>query len=464
MILKAAEDTLTEKAMALSAESYFVVLFPLLDDERREKALGNEDRIIELNSSIMYLLSFVFPHLSAEFIQTQYPSMYSTLSHSMVRFKLIAPFIRSAIVCLKTILEAHIESDWFEDKSSLGELFALLLSFMTDERPKIRKVAQEVVTSLVHKRADVHAMVCELISSFCLNSTRKHADDAIHVMPMLKSCLPSFETTEVSISSCNNIVAGIQHCLQLGNNSLILCLFQQLDLYCRTLIDSSDGIIDKSNGPMYGVLKRLLDCIWKFSPATGHVEIVSGHILLQSLVSVVVCKIQLSLGKFEAFQETSKRAFSTLRPYLNNLGSDDGCMLSAVSGYGILFASVFGQDKFKIDPEVLAESINMIDTVLPSISNLKQNASGERIMDNILPLVAGMLEVLGENITCPAGSSLLEHLARLHDCRQLKSRDKLLKCFGVAIRSAGMDTFLSVLPLNLPKGPNPRAWLIPVLI
>ena len=150
--MKATEAVILEKGLELEAKNYFSALFPLLDDESRDASMKNDqNRIIEFNVAVCYLLAFVFPRLDREFLREAYSAgkMYSTLSHSMRRFHLIAPFVRSICVLAGCVLAAHAHADWKEEQSSLGEIFVILLGWSVDSRPKVRRSSQETITKIL---------------------------------------------------------------------------------------------------------------------------------------------------------------------------------------------------------------------------------------------------------------------------------------------------------------------------
>ena len=73
--------------MELEAKNYFSALFPLLDDEKRDASFKNDqNRIIEFNTAVCYLLAFIFPRLDDKFLRETYAAdgtMFATLSHSI---------------------------------------------------------------------------------------------------------------------------------------------------------------------------------------------------------------------------------------------------------------------------------------------------------------------------------------------------------------------------------------------
>ena len=171
-----------------------------MDDETRDASLKNDqNRIIEFNTAVCYLLSFVFPCLDAEFLRESYAAggMYATLSHSMRRFHLIAPFVRSVCILVGSVLTAHAQSDWKEEQSSLGELFVILLGWSIDSRPKVRRIAQETISKLLSSSEGSDAMefTTEFVSSALLNVTRKDPAVAIQLFPLMKQLLPSLNSS-----------------------------------------------------------------------------------------------------------------------------------------------------------------------------------------------------------------------------------------------------------------------------
>ena len=275
--MKATEAAIIEKGLPLEPKAYFEALFPLLDDEKRDVALKNDqNRIIEFNTAICYLLAFVFPRLDGEYLREIYADggmIYGTLSHAMRRFHLIAPFVRSMCVVVGAVLAAHSgAADWKDEKSSLGELFVSLLGWSVDARPKVRRAAHDTLMKLLMGGGCPEAVefTTEFVSSALLNATRKDPSAAIQLFPLLKQLLPKLNAGECQNSGVDNLVTGLLNCLNLGNTHLTCSGYEIIQSYAQEQVEAELIPGEESSwsslGRIYGLVKRIGEGMMKGRP------------------------------------------------------------------------------------------------------------------------------------------------------------------------------------------------------
>lgn len=471
-----------EKGLELEAKNYFSALFPLLDDERRDASLKNDqNRIIEFNTAVCYLLAFVFPRLEEEFLKETYAEsgIYATLSHAMRRFHLIAPFVRSVCVIVGSVLAAHAQADWKEEQSSLGELFVILLGWSVDSRPKVRRAAQDTISKSLRSSEGSEAaeFTTEFVSSALLNATRKDPSVAIQLFPLMKQLLPGLNSTSPLVDGLDNLITGLLNCLNLGNTHLTCSGYEIIQNYAQEQLEMSAGALidDKERlGKIYGILKRINDGILKHKPTPELVELSCAFLPAMAQSTLLTIYLQ---------QVMQKDAGATLQTALQIILSEffmkatDGNVLNA-AGSALLsvFFSLF--DRFDgvkwTRNEEMLHKVAIPALLAPEVAGIIVPVQGRQLQDalisarfaSFMPILARLTEILGESSVSSLGP-LIVQVARLHDCRYLTCREELVRVISVLVRVAGLPETVKLLPLNLIKtaasDESPLAWLLPVI-
>ena len=468
--------------MELEAKNYFSALFPLLDDEKRDASFKNDqNRIIEFNTAVCYLLAFIFPRLDDKFLRETYAAdgtMFATLSHSMRRFHLIAPFVRSVCVLVGSVLAAHSQADWKVEQNSLGELFVVLLSWSVDSRPKVRRAAQETIGKLLLESGkDCPAMefTTEFVASALLNATRKDPSESIQLFPLMKQLLPSLELCAAPlVDGLDNLITGLLNCLNLGNTRLTVSGYEIIQIYAQEQLEFGEEVDHERLGRVYGVVKRISDGILKHKPTPELVELSVAFLPALAQCTLLTIHLQQILQKDCVLTlQTSLQII--LQVFL--MKATDGNVLNAA---GSALLSVFYGLFDRADSAKWTKNEEMFHQIaLPAllardVAGVLVPAQGRQLQDAMIsarfgafmPILARLTEILGESAVSALGPLILQ-VARLHDCRYLSCREDLVRVISVLVRVAGLPEALKLLPLNLIKTAAceeaPRAWLLPVL-
>ncbi len=444
----------------MTPETYFSAIFPLLDDESKEGRFGGvEAKIVDFNVAVCYLLSFVFPLLPQEMLRAEAENngrLYATFAHSMRRFHLVAPFVRSACGCVCALLSAHAQDDWKDDRESLGELFLLLLGWSIDARPKVRKVAQEAVSSLVLESGSASALACEFASTALLNATRKDPSTVMQLLPLCKTLLslPVSEATD-------NLVSGLLHDLTLGNTSLSCLIYSTLEQFANA---ATEGPVEV-DGPIYGrVYKRLLDGLLK-TPPVEVAEIAVALLGALAALSGATIAIQVQLGKEP---EALKCTQSTLNVLLSGYfaaAQVPEVLLAAAQATHSFCSSIVSLESSLPLVEVLNGVAALMAPLIPGNGKALADALTLARFTALMPVLTGLIEASKQ---VEPFLSLLVTTARLHDTKFMAqdTRVEVIKMFSAAVKIGGIPMILEHLPLcllNSGNGSIPRAWLVPVL-
>ena len=256
-LLHSVESSLTEAKYALSFENYMNALVPLLQVER--EGVKGRTGDVEFQATVTYLLANLLSsvctlssnHKSS--ILAHYKGLYAGLTRGITQFApSSAPYARSALTVCKRVLDVVLgemattncsESDALI--TSHKDFYAFILqSAVIDFRPKVRKLAQDLLCSKETSKLDNGTKV-ELIGLPCFAQvthdfltsslqTLLESGDAdatsntiFHVVPLLGK-MPVNLTASIlirhypAISSCN--LGGKKKFVDEAVHGLIKCL------------------------------------------------------------------------------------------------------------------------------------------------------------------------------------------------------------------------------------------------
>ncbi|KAJ2504873.1 pre-rRNA processing protein, partial [Coemansia sp. RSA 2052] len=182
-MLLAVEETIREQGAPAEPASYFAALLTLLEQQAGAGSKG-------LSGTIIYLLSIVLPGVSHLMLRAKFSTMMAVLSQSLDLGSADVALLRSVISCLETVLAAQDAGSWGLAISQ--GTFRSLLALSTDSKPKIRKRAQEAVSTLLSRPpppAIVHpaAHITARFVIDTLSGAKSDAQAALHILQLLKT-------------------------------------------------------------------------------------------------------------------------------------------------------------------------------------------------------------------------------------------------------------------------------------
>lgn len=150
-LLLAIEATLTEESeTALTPVAYFAALLSTLEQIASLPADQQQvaDPEGETLAAVLYLLAMVLPYTPASIIRTRTSSLLEVLAPLLATLKESAPAIKSLFAIFATLF-LSLDNATLTSSLHYKQIYNTLLSFLVDGRPKVRRKAQEVVTSLL---------------------------------------------------------------------------------------------------------------------------------------------------------------------------------------------------------------------------------------------------------------------------------------------------------------------------
>ncbi|KAJ8102876.1 NUC173 domain-containing protein [Lipomyces tetrasporus] len=476
VILEAVEETLNEQTTELCASAYVVAFLSLLSQAFSASELNNQ----ELAAAAIYLLDVVLPHTSNLLLISKFTSILSYLTPLLSHSEASPALVRSAIGCLETILIAQGSSSWLASVSENGPTKALsrLLELSLDDRPKVRKCAQEAITNVLSHPppgpARVHPAL-NMCSDLALNLVKQQYSEFTGNSHLHRK---QHKSTSRTAASEKKIIFSLQLTRAIARNDLgwptskieSLCetlfsisrspdeflIMAALDVF-QSLFTSMVGESEDQEKIDSSTFAKIVDSIMNLRPAATD----------QQLAPTWLAIVAQCFAAYSAIDEAKAFArlpilFETISEYLESglpqtvATSASQCLIALVTTC--------------IPHEILVEGqlTNSTKRILSDISNsalsllsVKYQAAWKEVF--------GILVALFDALDFVADPYLVQAVVVIGELRtgeEFEGRAEADDLLSAAIRALGPKKMLEILPLNL-ENPGPtrpgRAFLLPLL-
>lgn len=246
VVLSAVEETLAEQNTPTTPTAYFAALLSLLQQAISPSSILNKD----LAASTVYLLDVTTPFTPAALLRSRFPQILTHLVPALTHREAEAALLRSSIGVLESLLIAQDSASWAIPQKEIGPRRALagLLNLGLDDRPKVRKRAQEAVTkvldspppspSLDHPAADMCAAIT-LGSVSSLTEARgkksgEHDPRLIHSLQLVKAVCAAGGWPSRRVEALCEVLLGIA---KSSNDFLMMAAFGVFEEVFASLVD-----------------------------------------------------------------------------------------------------------------------------------------------------------------------------------------------------------------------------------
>ncbi|KAJ2517545.1 pre-rRNA processing protein [Coemansia sp. RSA 1939] len=428
--LLAVEETISEQSVAAEPSGYFAVLLTLLEQQASAGSKG-------LSNAILYLLSIILPHVPTHVLRAKFSTMMAVLSQSLDLESADIAMLRSVIACLETVLQSQDAGSWNQPVSQ-GTLKSLL-ALSVDTKPKVRKRAQEAVSTLLSQPpapSTVHP-AAPIVVRFVLDmlsNAKADNQSAMYTLQLLKSTDMVWPP-----EAFKELCESLMQLPKLNAPFLTSLSFQALAAVFSSAASSLEEeqfrdllveIIDlKPN-----VNDPLSSEAWLKIVQNGYVAYasISSEMCFESLPDLIELLLpDIELGK-QSIKETATQ-----------------CIWALIRD--CIPASKLG-----------AEGINQIVKSLTSGLSYRYRESWALVF----LLIAALFQRLG-SYAHPSMDALLVEIASMRMEPEFQFKNEADAVLGAAIRAIGPQVFLEVLPLNLNtagrQSETGRAWLLPLM-
>jgi ribosomal RNA-processing protein 12 len=460
LVLSSVEDTLRDSKSEFTPTAYFAALLSLLDQFiSTSKGIVNKD----VATAVVYLLDLVTPEVPAPLLRQKFSHILHKLATVLTHPEADAPLLRPSIGCLESLLVVQDAQGWALPATQVSPRRAVagLLTIAVDHRPKVRRRAQEALTtvlknpppspSLDHPAADMCAESALKTLKEGVEATKKtkkhhkdnhsHTPNLIHALQLVKTIAnasggwPSRKLDAL----CDSLLSIAKS----SNEFLTMAAFEVFEVMFAGM----------ANEVSSAKLPRLLEILEELQPAASDSQLLPPWIAVMSRGYDVAAQVDPA----EAFQnlpEPFKKMSSFMSSSSHNIRvSSSECLISFM--VNCIPASVI------IEPSVYDEKTleKLAKTVTELLSVKYQGAWME-----VFRVLESMFETLRWR-SAPLLSQALKAVGDLRSNDSFSGKTEADSVISKAVAAMGPDNVLEILPLNLggSKGGAGRAWLLPIL-
>lgn len=413
----------------------------------------------------MTILSLVINKFSPAVLKTKHAYL-SELLIRILRVKSVGiNGVIPGLMCASRLLIVREKVEWAE----VAQLYGVLISYITDDRPKVRKQSHsclrevlghlQLLPALASPASEAITNVFERFlllaggSNANVPEGSKAAQEVLYILDALKMCLPY-----MSSKSTTNILKYYKSLLELRH-----------PLVTRRITDSLNALCLHSNGEISG--ESLLDLLCFLAASVSQSEASAdsmtfiARLLDNGMKRVYSLNRELCLVKLPS-------VFNALKDVLTS--GHEEALVAAVATCKSLIHSCIDESLVKQCVDQVTMGANsatrksgptVIEKVCATIESLL-DYHHEAVWDMSFQIVSTMFDKLGKYSFYFLTGTLkcLVDLQKLPD-GEFAFRKELHECMGTALGAMGPENFLSLLPLNLdvPDLSESNIWLLPIL-
>ncbi|VFQ62697.1 unnamed protein product [Cuscuta campestris] len=469
---------LKDQNFPLSPVAYFGLTFSSLQRLSTAEAVEPQAHIIDALSTI---LSLAIYRISKAVLLKQFNCVSNFIIRILTQKKIGDQGIISCLKCNSYLLIVRENASWVD----IAELYGLLLGFVADGRPKVRKQSHICLHEVLQKFQNSSSLktllapASEAIQNVFAHLLRggsnensseapigahegesnqnssegpKRAHEVLYILDALKICLP-FMSRESSVK----ILKYFKTLLELRQPLVTRCVTDAINALCIHPTEVSPEVLldllcslamsistNESSADNTAFTVRLLGVGMKrIYSLNRQICVVKLPLVFSKLSDVLVSEHEEALL---AAKEASKS--------LINVCIDDSIIKKGV-GQAVLSSN---DGKRKSAPTIIEKVCAIVESLLDY-----QYAA---VWDISLEIVSTMFDKLGQYSSYFLKGALrnLAEMQKLPD-EDFPYRKRLHECVGSAVGAMGPETFLSIVPLNLDSENLSEAnlWLFPIL-
>ncbi|KAK9487141.1 NUC173 domain-containing protein [Lipomyces starkeyi] len=476
VILEAVEETLQEQNAELTASAYVIGLLSILPQAFTGSELKNQ----ELAAAAVYLLDVVLQHASSPLLIGKFISILSYLTPALSHSDASPALVRSAIGCLENILIAQDSSSWLAPASTNGPRKALsrLLELSLDERPKVRKRAQEAVTTLLSHPppgpATVHpalnmcvdlvlALVKEQYSDFIGKSHhhRKQQPQMGHAAALERKIIFLLQLIRAIARNdmgwpTSKIEPLCETLFLISRSAPEFLIIAALDVF-QALFTGMGGDYEEKEKMDGATFTKIVDSIMNLQPAQTDQQCAPTWLAI-----VAQCFAAYSgIDDANAFARLPK-LFETISDFLESglpptvVTSASQCLIALATTcipYRILLEKPLTKSTKRTLSEISKSALSLL--------SIKYQTAWKEVFGILVALFDAF-----DFVADPYLVAAVDTIGELRTGEQFEGRAEADGVLSAAIRALGPEKVLEILPLNLenpgPKQPG-RAFLLPLL-
>ena len=471
MVLSAVEDTLREQgATEFTPTAYFVALLSLLPQSISPTKIVDQ----ALAASIVYLLDLVTPFCPPALLRSKFVQILVNLAPALTNSEAEAPLLRPSIGCLESLLLAQDSPAWAVPQKDIGARRALagLLNLGLDDRPKVRKRAQEAIAkvlktpplspSLDHPAIEMCAVATlGYVVDMVKNGNQKHGQHdprLIHAIQLVHAVSAGGGWPSSKIEGLVEVLLNISRS---SNEFLTMAAFNVFEAIFASVMDEATGaklprIIDVGTKihPVFESTMLTVDfqAIFELRPSQNDSQLLPPWQAVMARGFEVYATLEPEAA-FHKLPALYSMVSSFLESGAHNIRtSSSQCLIS-------LIANCI-PDKVILGPDT-EEELVLIAQSTTSLLNVRYQGAWSEVFETI----AALFDRLRWK-SHPIMNDIVRTIGDLRANEGFQGKKEADVVLGHAVQAMGPEAVLQILPLNLakPKAGQPgRAWLLPIL-
>jgi ribosomal RNA-processing protein 12 len=452
-VIGAMSQELKDQKLPLTPVAYFGATCSSLD-----RISGEAEPSAYVIDSLLTILSMILPRVSVAVLKKKVQYV-SDLVVRAIKFNSINAVAATAgLKCISHLLVIREKSAW----SDVSQLYGVLLSYATDERPKVRKQASLCIRDVLQSfhGTPLLSPACEAITNIFAKSLllaggsdtssqegSKGAQKVLYLLDFLKDNLPY-----ISIKFSTNILKYFKSPLLELNQSIVT----------RHITDCLNLLCLHPNGEVSAEV--LLDLLCSLALIISSNETSADNMTVTARLLDVGMKKVYSLNR-EICVAKLPVIFSSLADILASEHEEP--LLVVVTTFKNLIDICI--DESLIKQGQIGGMSNSVPTTIEKICATVESLLDYRyaaVWDMSFLVTSAMFDKLGQHSYHFLKSTLssLAEMQNLPD-EDFSYRKQLHECVGSALIAMGPERFLSILPLKLDAQDLSEAnvWLFPIL-
>ncbi|MED6200947.1 hypothetical protein PIB30_090241 [Stylosanthes scabra] len=412
-------------------------------------------------SALLTVISLLIPKVPAA-VLNKHRVFLSQLVERVLRSLVASESVMvSGLKCLSHLLIRRNTVNW----SDVSNLFKLLLGFLTDSRPKVRRQSHLCLRDVLlnFQKSSLLASASEevktLLESLLLlddgadakaSKGTARAQQILYILDTLKESLPFLSLKcKTRILECYKILLHFHQPLvtrRITDGLSSLCLYPTSEVLPGPLLDLlsslASSIKSTTPGDEMTFTARLL--------ATGMNKVY----LLNRQICVVTLPLVLNALKSMFTSEHEEAIYAATDAFKSMINS---CIDASLIKQGVDQISCIDDGR-----ELRTSGPTIIEKICATIESLLDRCD-TAVLDRVLQVVSAMFDKLG-NSSPYFMRGVLENLVKWHE-EDFPFKKQLHECFGSALVAMGPELLLSLIPLNLEVEDLSKAniWLFPIL-
>ncbi|KAI8486218.1 pre-rRNA processing protein [Branchiostoma belcheri] len=448
-VLAAVTEVIKSQGGKETETEYFAALMTALETVEGEESM----------SAVTYLLGLVMKKVPSAVLQSRFSdiskslmnvlaSNINTTTHSILRWTL---------VCLGVVLRQQEAVVW--SNASTLQLYHGLLSFTSNDRPRVRKAAQHAVCGILRgspfmtrENPPSHHPAASATAKFCIQQMEEcggggEAKQTMYILGLLENILPILPLANVK-SICETILKV----MTLGNVLVTSVSMKTLHAFFRAQ--------PKHLSPELNA--QIISALFDYQPGENDVQPTQAWLTLMQAAHVNLAGLndQLCLSHLPRMFNASMECLLSEKPAVVSSAAETmkNLLKKCVEPYADRIALSVNNA-----PSGSQTHVHKIFGCVEAGLQYRFHAAWGKVIQ----VLAVFFEVLGKRCHSLM-KRCLASLADLRGSHKFPHTQEVDRAVGVALRAMGPRVVLEAVPLQI-KGDEsddinfPRSWLLPVL-